>query len=241
MDEKTWHARTQVPLMVASLIYLVAYSWRVIGGATGVVHVILTAVILATWAFFIVDYLVRLSLARNRASWFRSHLGTLAIALIPVFRLVLLLRFLTFVPGLRPSAGTRLRSQILVYGVGAGVLLIYIASLAVLEVEREAPGGNIDTFFEAVWWSCVTITTTGYGDFYPVTPPGRLIGIAVMFSGGALAGNITAALASWVLERAARNNNDDAEPATRGQMRQLLAKVDALGGAGRPDAGDDGS
>ncbi len=241
MDEKTWHARTQVPLMVASLIYLVAYSWRVIGGATGVVHVILTAVILATWAFFIVDYLVRLSLARNRASWFRSHLGTLAIALIPVFRLVLLLRFLTFVPGLRPSAGTRLRSQILVYGVGAGVLLIYIASLAVLEVEREAPGGNIDTFFEAVWWSCVTITTTGYGDFYPVTPPGRLIGIAVMFSGVALAGIITAALASWVLERAARNNNDDAEPATRGQMRQLLAKVDALGGAGRPDAGDDGS
>jgi voltage-gated potassium channel len=240
VDEKTWHARTQVPLMVASLLYLVAYSWRVIGGVSGVAHVILTAVILATWALFIVDYLVRLSLARNRATWFRSHLGTLAIALIPVFRLVLLLRFLTYVPGLRPSAGTRLRSQILVYGVGAGVLLIYIASLAVLEVEREAPGGNIDTFFEAVWWSCVTITTTGYGDFYPVTAPGRLIGIAVMFSGVALAGIITAALASWVLERAARNSNDDAEPATRGQMRQLLAKVDALGPA-RPDAGDDGA
>lgn len=224
--------------MAASLVYLVAYSWRVIGGLTGPAHTAMTLIILATWAVFIVDYVVRLSLARNRMVWFRSHLGTLAIALIPVFRLVLLLQVLTHVPGMRPSAGTRLRTQIMVYGIGAGVLLIYISSLAVLEVERLAPDGNIENFFEAVWWSCVTITTTGYGDFYPVTAPGRLIGIGVMFSGVALAGIITAALASWVLERAtSRGSNDDAEPATRGQMRQLLAKMDALGGQ-RPDADD---
>lgn len=231
MDEKTWHRHTQVLLMVASLAYLVAYSWRVIGGLTGIAHTVVTLVILATWAVFIVDYLVRLSLAHNRHAWFRSHLGTLAIALIPVFRLVLLLQALTHVPGMRPSAGARLRTQIMVYGVGAGVLLIYISSLAVLEVERQAPNGNIETFFEAVWWACVTITTTGYGDFYPVTAPGRVIGIGVMFSGIALAGIITASLASWILERATRNR-DDAEPATRGQMRQLLAKVDALSGHG---------
>lgn len=224
--------------MAASLVYLVAYSWRVIGGLTGPAHTAMTLIILATWAVFIVDYVVRLSLARNRMVWFRSHLGTLAIALIPVFRLVLLLQVLTHVPGMRPSAGTRLRTQIMVYGIGAGVLLIYISSLAVLEVERLAPDGNIENFFEAVWWSCVTITTTGYGDFYPVTAPGRLIGIGVMFSGVALAGIITAALASWVLERAtSRGSNDDAEPATRGQMRQLLAKMDALGRQ-RPDADD---
>ena len=208
MDEKTWHSHTQVLLMVASLAYLVAYSWRVIGALTGLAHTIVTIVILATWAVFIVDYLVRLSLARDRWVWFRTHLGTLAVALIPVFRLVLLLRFLTYVPGMRPSAGARLRTQIMVYGVGAGILLIYVASLAVLEVERGAPGSNIENFFEAVWWACVTITTTGYGDFYPVTALGRVIGVGVMFSGVALAGIITAALASWVLERATRNRDD---------------------------------
>lgn len=218
--------------MVASMLYLVAYSWRVIGNLTGIAHAAMTAIILVTWAVFIVDYLVRLALARNRMQWFRTHLGTLAIALFPVFRLVLLLRALTFVPGMRPSAGTQLRTKIMVYGAGAGVLLIYISSLAVLEVERLAPDGNIETFFEAVWWACVTITTTGYGDFYPVTAPGRLIGIGVMFSGIALAGIITATLASWIVERAAsRTSNDDAEPATRGQVRQLLAKIDALGGS----------
>lgn len=227
MDEITWHRRTQVPLMLASLVYLIAYSWRVIGGLTGAAHTVVTVVILATWAVFIVDYLVRLSLAENRVAWFRSHLGTLAIALIPVFRLVLLLQVLTRVPGMRPSAGTRLRTQIMVYGAGAGVLLIYIASLAVLEVERRAPAANIETFSEAIWWACVTITTTGYGDFFPVTGLGRLIGVGVMFSGVALAGIITATLASWVLERAARHN-DDAEPATRGQLREVMRKLDGL-------------
>lgn len=220
--------------MVASLAYLIAYSWRVIADLTGPAFVIATLVILITWAVFIVDYLVRLSLAADRWKWFRTHLGTLAIAVIPVFRLVLLLRVLTRVPGMRPSAGTRLRTQIMVYGAGAGTLLIYIASLAVLEAERRAPSANIQSFGEAVWWSCVTITTTGFGDFYPVTAAGRLVGVAVMFAGIALAGIITATLASWVLERAARNR-DDAEPATRGQMRELLAKVDAL--AERPGPG----
>ena len=92
VDEKTWHRRTEVPLVLASLVYLIAYSWRVIGGLEGVVHAVMTAVILATWALFIVDYVVRLSLAKDRRVWFRTHLGTLAIAVIPVFRLVLLLR-----------------------------------------------------------------------------------------------------------------------------------------------------
>ncbi|MDY0908242.1 potassium channel family protein [Microbacterium sp. CFBP9034] len=239
MDEKSWQHRTAVPLMVASLLYLIAYSWRVIGGVSGPAHFALTVIILATWALFIVDYLVRLSLANNRARWFRTHLGTLAIALIPVFRLVLLLKALTRVPGMRPSAGTRLRTQIMVYGAGAGTLLIYIASLAVLEAERMSPDSNIHTFGEAVWWSCVTITTTGYGDYFPVTGGGRFVGVAVMFCGIALSGIITATLASWVLERVARNH-DDAEPATRGQVRQLMDKVEALG-APHPDQGDDSS
>ncbi|GAB2847452.1 hypothetical protein GCM10027024_23700 [Microbacterium insulae] len=216
-------------LMVASLVYLVAYSWRVIGALTGTAYVLASIVLFATWLVFIVDYLVRLALARDRVHWFRTHLGTLAIALIPVFRLVLLLRALTLVPSMRPTAGTQLRTKIMVYGAGAGILLIYISSLAALEVERAAPDGNIETFAEAVWWACVTITTTGYGDFYPVTGTGRLIGVGVMFSGVALAGIITATLASWIVERAASRGGDDAEPATRGQIRQLMAKVDALG------------
>ncbi|KJL42222.1 pH-gated potassium channel KcsA [Microbacterium trichothecenolyticum] len=245
VDEHTWHKRTQTPLIIASLAYLVAYSWRVIGDLQGAAWTIATVVVLVTWAMFIADYLVRLSLADNKRLWFRRHLPALAFALVPVLRLVRLLRFLTHIPGMKTTAGGVLRTQILVYGVGASLILIYIASLAVLEAERHAPGANITTFDIAIWWSCVTVTTTGYGDYTPVTGSGRWVGVGLMFGGVALAGVITATLASWVLERAARDH-DDEEPATRAQLRALIERIDALalpagpvGGAPGAPPGDD--
>jgi voltage-gated potassium channel len=230
VDEHTWHRRTETPLVVAGLLYLVAYSWRVIADAHGPGRTIATIVIGVTWAMFIADYLVRLFLAENKWLWFRTHLAALAFALIPVLRLVRLLRVLTRIPGMKTSAGGRLRTQILVYGVGASLILIYLASLAVLEAERHAADANITTFAIALWWSSVTVTTTGYGDYTPVTDAGRWVGVGLMFGGVALAGVITATLASWVLERAARDH-DDEEPATRAQFRALMEKVDALSAA----------
>lgn len=240
MDEKTWHSHTEMPLTVASLAYLVAYSWRVIADLTGPAFLVATVVILVTWGMFIADYLVRLFLAKQRARWFRKHLAALAFALVPVLRLVGLLRALTRFPGMKTTAGNVLRTQLLVYGAGASAILIYIASLAVLEAERPAPGANITTYDIALWWSVVTVTTTGYGDYTPITSAGRWVGVGLMLGGVALAGVITATLASWVLDRASRNN-EDAEPATRAEMRILIEKVDALaahgGGAAGPGEG----
>jgi voltage-gated potassium channel len=239
VDESTWRARTEVPLVVAGFAYLVAYSWRVIADLTGPARIVATTVVLVTWGIFIVDYLVRLFMADRRWVWFRTHLSDLAFALVPVLRLVRLLRFLTLLPGLRSTRGDRLRTQIMVYGAGAAVILIYIASLAVLEAERHAPGANITTFGIAFWWACVTVTTTGFGDYTPITDAGRLVGIGVMFGGVALAGIITATLASLVVELASRGH-DDREPATRAQVRELLAKVEALTAASaRPDPARD--
>ncbi len=245
MDEHTWHKRTSGPLIVAGFAYLVAYSWRVIADLNGPGRTVATTVIAVTWAMFIADYLVRLSLAKDKRVWFRKHLAALTFAVIPVLRLVRLLRVLTYVPGMRTTAGGALRTKILVYGVGASLILIYLASLAVLEAERHAPDANITTFDIAIWWSSVTVTTTGYGDYTPVTGAGRWVGVGLMFGGVALAGVITATLASWVLERAAREH-DDEEPATRAQLRILTEKLDAFmappapgtsGGAPGPERG----
>ena len=46
-----------------------------------------------------------------------------------------------------------------------------------LAVEHQKTGGDIKNFFDAIWWSLVTITTVGYGDLVPKTFWGRIIGI----------------------------------------------------------------
>ena len=244
VDERTWHRHTERILVVAGLAYLVAYSWRVIADLQGTGRVVATTVILVTWAMFVADYVVRLMLADDRLRWFRTHPAALTFALIPVLRLVRLLRVLTRMPGMKTTAGGVLRTQILVYGLGASLILIYIASLAVLESERRAPDASITTFGIAIWWSCVTVTTTGFGDYTPVTDAGRAVGVGLMFGGVALAGVITATLASWVVERAA-HGRDDEEPATRAQLRVLMARIDELSvlppgeaGAGEVEGGE---
>lgn len=240
VDEATWKKRTEIPLMVAGFAYLVAYSWRVIADLTGPSRALATTIVLVTWGMFIIDYLVRLLMADRKWVWFRTHLSALAFALVPVLRLVRLLRVLTLLPGVRSTAGDRLRTRIMVYGIGASAILIYVSTLAVLEAERHAPDATITTFGVALWWACVTVTTTGYGDYVPVTDAGRAVAAGLMFGGVALAGVVTAALSSWVLERATRDK-DEQEPATRAQMRELMAKVDALAARGEGGAGAGGS
>lgn len=65
---------------------------------------------------------------------------------------------------------------------------IFISLLnIILLVEKDAEGGSIKTLFDAFWYSIVTLTTVGYGDSYPVTNTGKILGlILILFSLGVL-------------------------------------------------------
>jgi voltage-gated potassium channel len=228
MDEKTWRQYTGPVLLIASIAFLLAYSWRVVTDADGIVVVIANVVIVVTWILFIVDYLVRFFLAERKWKWFRTHLGDLAITILPVLRLVRLGRVFTRLPGMRRTKAAALRTRILVYGIAAAAILILIASLQVLDVERNAPHATIVSFGDAIWWACVTATTTGFGDFTPVTVVGRVVGVILMFGGVALAGIITATLASWVFERGATAEDEEVDAATKADVHALRDEIAAL-------------
>jgi voltage-gated potassium channel len=63
------------------------------------------------------------------------------------------------------------------------VLIVIGGGFGVYLAEHDHPGANIIKLGDAFWWAVVTITTVGYGDFYPVTEVGRIIAVFVMFSG----------------------------------------------------------
>ncbi|MFF4359337.1 potassium channel family protein [Streptomyces sp. NPDC001604] len=81
-----------------------------------------------------------------------------------------------------------------------GVVML-IGSWAVVAAEHDAPRANLRTYPQALWWSIETATTVGYGDFYPVTLGGRVIGAVVMVVGITTYGMVTAALATWFVGR----------------------------------------
>ncbi len=51
------------------------------------------------------------------------------------------------------------------------ICYILISALVIFNVE----GDSFATFFDAIYWATVSLTTVGYGDIYPVTTAGRVI------------------------------------------------------------------
>lgn len=205
-----WSAAMYWPLTVAALVFLVTYTIHVIGDLSGPAATLTTSVIGATWIVFLTDYVVRLALARPRGEWFRTHLASLGMLLVPALRPVRLLDAFTRVTTFRRSEGSTIRARLLIYGVGSALLLIWYISLVVLQSERRAPGANILTFGEAVWWAFCTITTVGYGDYAPVTVLGRIAAVVLMAGGVVLVGLIVATISSVVVERVTRVQTDRA-------------------------------
>jgi hypothetical protein len=128
------------------------------------------------------------------------------------------------------------------------VIVIQYGAMFELVANRTSPNANIQTASDAVWYVIVTITTVGYGDKYPVTNPGRIVGVLIMFVGVGLFGVLTGFLANTFLspvgekqEKAdessdatsSQGHTPDAEalPATVGltaQLDQLTAEVARL-------------
>jgi voltage-gated potassium channel len=74
-------------------------------------------------------------------------------------------------------------------------LVIILGGIAVYLAEHKHPGANITTLGDALWWSVITITTVGYGDYTPITVIGRIIGGIVMFAGIGIAVTLVTVIA----------------------------------------------
>lgn len=78
-------------------------------------------------------------------------------------------------------------------------VVVEVAGASVFVAESSNPDANITTAGDALWWGIVTITTVGYGDQYPTTAPGRIIGVFLLVSGIALFSVLTAFIANAFL------------------------------------------
>ncbi|WP_105566105.1 potassium channel family protein [Microbacterium halophytorum] len=224
-----WVSRTKWPLMAASLLFLAAFAVGTLTPPDSPLQGVADAIIWATWVVFVVDYAVRLSVAAPRGRWFAGHLLDLVIVVLPMLRLLLLLRFATAVAIVGRNAGNALRGRVALYTGGTALLVMFVAALAILNAE-EGHGGAIESFGEALWWTLVTLTTVGYGDYTPITTAGRLIAAALMIGGIALIGSATATITSWIVEKlSARDDEEDADDARQvAALRVEIAELKAM-------------
>lgn len=199
-----WERRTEVPLILLAVAFVVAYAWQVLDQSLSPdVAGYLSAVSWTVWGAFAVDFLFRLALTDDRGRYALSHWYDVLLILLPVLRPLRLLRLVVLFRVLDRSAAGSLAGRVAVYVGGSAVLLVSLGALAALDAEQDADGANITTYADALWWACTTVTTVGYGDHFPVTTEGRLVAVGLMLVGIGLVGAVTAAVTSWILAHAA--------------------------------------
>jgi voltage-gated potassium channel len=189
---------------------------------------------------FLFDFFYRLFSARSKRQYFLSQHGWLDFVgslPVPFLRLARLYRVIAVTRALGPLRGRLWRSIVreragttLFAVLFLVVLLLEVASGVVLLIEIDAPGANIRNASDALWYTWVSITTVGYGDRYPVTNAGRLIGALTLAVGVALVGALTGFLANAFLGpdlRVSREVTHEAQR-VRDELAELRAELSRL-------------
>jgi voltage-gated potassium channel len=159
---------------------------------------------------FLIDFTYRIFTAPSASRYFFRGFGwadllaSLPFAELKVLRLFRVLRVLRLMRELGPR--TIVRSVIrdransaLMTLLLLGVIVMQYGSMMILYVEVHAKGANITSASDALWYTIVTISTVGYGDQYPVTNAGRIIGSFIIVVGVGIFGTFTGYLANLFL------------------------------------------
>lgn len=230
-------ARFEKPILVAALLVvpvLVIEESDTSAAVKTVGHVLNWLI----WLAFLAELVVMLRVVDHRREWLRRHPVELAVILLtPPFlpaglaavRLLRLVRLLVLIRALRtisPIEGLR-------YIAVLGVLTIVAGGTAFASLEEDA------SQWDGIWWAIVTMATVGYGDVYPVTDGGRIIGIGVMLTGIAFLTVLVGAVAERFASPAAEEVEDEIqslEASLLAELRTISERLSRLEAKLDPDS-----
>jgi voltage-gated potassium channel len=209
-----YEARTRDPLDLLALSTL----WLVVVPPGDFGHwatYVVLAFRVALSAVYGIDIAIRSALAPRHVHYALTHPVALISVLVPPVRVIFSIRLVRSVFRRGHLGRFLLAAAVFVLN---GAIIVYL-------FERHAPGSNIHTLGDAVWWAFVTVTTVGYGDFYPVTTWGRITACFIMGTGLLTLAVVTAQVASsFVIQAPSRARPAPPDKGARGEV--TLAELD---------------
>ena len=232
-----WRSATDVPLLVIAIGSLPLLVLEIVRSELSHAdQLFLDVVNVLVLVVFATDYFVELALARPRSLYVRREWTS---ALIVVAQVVALLPSLAGAGAFRALRGARaaraaaglgraiavggaaaaegrsiLRRHAAGFALALAGLTWLSSAVAFTLAEDVGENGRLHSFFDAIWWSSATITTVGYGDVYPVTVVGRLVGMFTMVVGISTFAVVTAKVAEFLVRSRREDESIDTDVIT---------------------------
>jgi len=170
--------------------------------------------------FFVVEYVVKFAVAKNKWLFFRRYFIDL-LAILPFLRFFRLFRGFRILRLLRVVRLLRLGNMITrrlskIDGAknlreASIVTIVFLSSvlagsIGILMFERGHPDGHFKNLGDGLWWSLVTLTTVGYGDKFPQTGEGKVLGGVIMLVGLSFYGLVAGLGSNFIISRLKRGS-----------------------------------
>ena len=128
-----------------------------------------------------------------------SMLGMRGLRLVRILRILKLNRYSDALS--RIGSVVREKKSELVGSLFFVFVLMLVASLLIHGAEHDAQPEVFKNAFSGFWWAMATLTTVGYGDIYPVTTCGRVLGIIIALLGISAVAIPTGIISSGLMSR----------------------------------------
>ena len=198
-------------ILVLSLYVLLSLLISTVFQLSGELTVLLNYIDNVICIVFLIDFSIRFKNSENKLEFMKWGWIDLVASIpsVDFLRAGRLLRLIRLLRVFRALKSTKLiyehinrnKKQSALTSVALiSFLMVVFSSIAILQFEKGI-NSNIKTAEDAIWWSYVTITTVGYGDKFPITTEGRIIGAILMTTGVGIFGTFTALVSSWFIDR----------------------------------------
>jgi voltage-gated potassium channel len=227
----------ETPMLVLGFVWLALLIVDLVWGLTPLLEGIGNVI----WGVFILDFLVKFSLAPRKITYLKQSWITVLALLVPALRLlrfaraVRLLRAGRAIRGLRffrlfssLNRGMRaLRAALGRRGFGYVALLTLVVTLAGAAGMYAFESGKegLRSYSDALWWTAMLMTSIG-SEYWPRTAEGRLLCLLLSLFAVAVFGYVTATLATFFIGRDAEN--EEGEVAGAESLKALQAEIAAL-------------
>ncbi|MBW6511493.1 MAG: ion transporter [Desulfuromonadaceae bacterium] len=155
----------------------------------------------ATVIIFTIEYILRIIVAKKKATFVFSFYGVVdLLAILPfyissgldlravrVFRLLRLVRILKLFRYNQAikrfqRALSIAKEELILFGFVA-IIMLYLSAVGIYYFENDVQPDQFKSVIHSLWWAVTTLTTVGYGDMFPITAGGKFFTFFVLMVG----------------------------------------------------------